>query len=203
MNFWTHITPITTPAPLFELEFVKSHSRISYDDDDDYLEHLIDVATSFMRGPNGAGLALTTQQWRLSLDSLPHCGVEIPLTPLQSVDSIVYRDVEGVLQTLDANAVSNAVVYDTDASVALLKPAYGTFFPIVRTEPGSVKITFTSGYGAASDVPADLRQAGLLLIDHLHENRGGIVGLDKNVVPQELPYGIKQILDRYRVMPFG
>jgi len=47
---------------------------------------------------------------------------------------------------------------------------------------------FTCGYGsAASDVPADIRQAALLIVGHLYENREAVIDTNGYTM---LPMGV-------------
>ena len=49
----------------------------------------------------------------------------------------------------------------------------------------ALQINFTCGYGSASDVPAAIKQAMLLMIGHLFANRQDVVtGTQVNEVPQ-------------------
>src|SRR5678809_194962 len=91
-------TPVT-------LEEAKAHLRIDHDDDDVYVQGLIDAATGMVDGRYGSlGRALEPQTWELVLDRFP-CWpyhICIPLPPLLSVDSITYTDGDDVEQTIDS-----------------------------------------------------------------------------------------------------
>lgn len=194
---WNNFTRVVAPATtVVTLDEAKAHLRISHDDDDDYIEALIDAATAYIDGPYGAGIALLTQTWRLSLDRFPNGALRLPLCPVQAVTAITYTDLAGTVQTLSAGSYS----VDTDRSPAILFPTYGTSFPTPQAIPGAVKITMRVGYEPA-DLPADLRRAVLLLIGHLNENREPIVGITGSVTPIELPFTINAILNRYRPTP--
>lgn len=59
------------------------------------------------------------------------------------------------------------------------------------------KITFTCGYGAAADVPDDIKQAVLAHINFLYENRGDVIADGKISMPLEA----KAIYSgKYRIM---
>lgn len=165
---------ILTPAE------VKLHLNITHDDEDALIVRLIDAATAMIDGPTGIGRAMITQTYRLSLDHLPRL-LSLPVNPVRSVTGIVING-----HPLDAELYSLNV--DIDPATVF------SSFTACFTDPSAVKVTFVAGYGDdASDVPADLRQAALLIIGHLYENRSE-VGDTKAV----LPMGAQTILNRYR-----
>ena len=179
---WTRLARTVAPdsAPL-DIDDVKSHLGIAHSDDDGLIATLIDVATAYIDGPHGAGIALLTQTCRLSLDSLPRY-TDLPLGPVQSVVSI----------TMDGQTVSPSSYYvDADRSPALLV----SDAPSYVLKPGSVKITYVAGYGEASDIPADLLQVIRLLVGHLYANREATSQIEVKTVP----LAVDSILNRYRV----
>jgi hypothetical protein len=185
---WTSLTRVTrSETPLIDVETAIAHCRAS-DEDEETIARLIEVATDFISGPSGIGTALLTEEWKLSLDSLPSV-IELDLTPVQSVDSVTYVDEDGVTQTVDP-----ATYYvDVDQRPAIV--AFIATRPITKAVPGAVKVHFTAGYGAPADVPADLRHAALLLISHYFENREAV----QEVETFEVPMGVERILRKYRV----
>ncbi|MBB3972776.1 head-tail connector protein [Hansschlegelia beijingensis] len=195
MNEWGRLKLVTAPAadPVTLAE-AKKHLRVMHDDEDALISMLIKAAAAQIEGPSGIGVALVTQTWRLSLDGFP-CEIEIPLTPVSAVDSVTFKDAAG------ADVAFTDFAVDLDASPTLVAPAYGATWPVPRCERGSVKVEFTAGYGAPSDVPADLRAAVLLIVGHLYENREAVVL--SNQQPFEMPMAVDSILNRYRVGRFG
>lgn len=131
--------------------------------------------------------ALVTQTWDLVIDAFPvptsrnqFAAVEIPLPPLQSVDSVQYLDVSGQLVTL----ADTEYTVDADATPGRILPAYGKAWPFTLDYPGAVRVRFTAGYGAAADVPQCIRSWMLLNVASLYENResavvgnGGLIDL--------------------------
>lgn len=185
---WTNLTrlapPDDTPISLAE---AKAHLSVFHTDEDALIASLIDAATSFVEGPNGIGVALLDQTWRLSLDGFPTGPMTIPLGPVKAITSITYRDGAGVFQTVDPD------LYDTDldASPCRIWRAPSASWPSLTLRPGSVKVTFTAGSGIdPEEVPAAIRHAIKLLIGHFYEHRG-----DTN---EEIPGGVHALLSRYR-----
>lgn len=185
---WNRISRTIAPTDtLVSLEDAKAHLRIGDLEADDLLiEALISTALANIEGGSGIGIPLTNATYVMSIDWLGG-GFTIPLCPVQSIESITYRDADGTVQTLDPTAY----VYDLDASPVIVRPAYGTAFPTVRCEPGSVKVTFVAGYGAAADVPANLRHAVLLMVEKYYDPA------------TDNDRAIEALLSNYRVKSFG
>jgi uncharacterized phiE125 gp8 family phage protein len=159
---------ITAPAvePV-SLEEAKKHLHIDADDEDETIASLIMAAREWCEAFQGR--AYITQSWELVLDSFPAKPyIDLPLPPLQTVDSIKYSDSAGVETTL---AITEYVV-NPDSYFGKIVPAYGKSWPSFTPYPaGAVRIQFTCGYGDAVDVPQMVKQAMLLVIGHLFEHR--------------------------------
>jgi len=79
-----------------------------------------------------------------------------------------------------------------------VKPAYGKTWPAIRSGLyDAVKVEFTAGYGAASDVPEDLKHAVLFMIAHLYEMREPVVA--GNIDIKTVPFAVDALMDMYRV----
>jgi uncharacterized phiE125 gp8 family phage protein len=187
---WNRLTRVAAPENrLLTISELHDHLNVTFDDHDDYIEGLADVATAHIEGPEGIGLALLTQTWCLSIDRLPR-SFSIPLGPVQSVDSITYRDEAGDEHTVDPVTL-NVDIRRDGARVHCAAP-------VSNPLPGSVKVTFTTGFGDDSaDVPADLRHAAKLLVGHFYENREATSTVELSTVP----FGVECILNRYRSHP--
>lgn len=186
MNEWTRLVRAVAPAgPAVTLAEAKRHLRVFHDDDDADITSMIAVAEASIEGPNGIGIALLPQTWRLSLDHFP-CEIVVPLGPVTAVTSVTYRDGAGVEQSVSGPR------YDLDQQPLRIWPARDTSWPSVAREPGAVKVTFVCGH---QTLPRDLRWALLLLVGHFYENREAVA--DGGLT--ELPLGVASILERYRV----
>lgn len=183
---WDRLTLVSAPAaePVSTAE-VKSHLGIEHSDLDTQIANWIKAARQQIDGPDGIGIAMVTQTWRLTLDNFPCQNIPLPLPPCQSVTSVIYTDSDGDETTIDAEDY----VLVTGARPAILHPAWNLAWPSPRLVPGAVKITFVAGYGAASAVPEDLRSAVLFLAAQRNMDREGM---------GDMPRLVRATLDRYR-----
>ena len=99
------------------------------------------------------------------LDNFPAGGFRIPCAPLVSVQSVKYYDVNNVEQTL----VNTEYYVDAISKPGRLVPA--TSWPATYVRPNAVSIVLTAGYGVAADVPQVIKQAMLLMIGDMYNNR--------------------------------
>ncbi len=182
--------PTLTPVSVAE---AKTHLRIdsSFTADDTYIGTLIDVAT--FAAENYTNLWLMEQSWYLDIDSFPDYfnllrGQNRSLT----INSITYSDTDNATQTL---ASSN---YFGDGTI---KPARIYFapdatIPSTYDKPNAVTVDFTVGYGAASQVPAPIKQAILLTIGRYYEIRQDVV---TGTIATAIPKTVEFLLEPYRV----
>ena len=130
-----------------------------------------------------------TATWKLYIDSFPG---EILITdklPVKTITHIKYYDANGTLTTLTPAATYYQTDLASEGRPARIIPAYGVNWPSVRSDTlNAVEIQFTAGYGAASAVPASLKNGMLLLIANWYENREqSIIG----TIVSELPWGVE------------
>lgn len=209
------LTTAPSVDPL-DLGTVKQHLRYEADDQDDLIQSEIDAVTAALDGYAGTlGRCLMQQSWVLYLDRFP-CGgwdedyrrlwrgpraIALPLSPLISVDGITYSDPTGAAQTLDP---STYVVRTGPRAEICLIP--GNDWPDTNLNPRNVAIAFTAGYAAATgdpptvdptDVPGPIRQAMLLMIGDLFENREAVVVAESRVT-QVLNPTVDNLLAPYR-----
>jgi uncharacterized phiE125 gp8 family phage protein len=138
--------------------------------------------------------ALVTQTWELVLDGFPTGGIVVPLPPLQSVTSVKYIDTDGTQQTLSALLYS----VDTDTIPGLITPAYGEVWPVTRDEVNAVRVRFVAGFGAASDVPEDIKSWIKIMVGTMYDNpQAVVVGVGQTVAPIPRNF-VDGLLDDYR-----
>ena len=130
------------------------------------------ITTARMQAEDYSGHAFVTQTWELVLDGFPTGGIKVPVPPLQSVTSIKYIDGNGDQQTLDALLYA----VDDDSTPGLIVPAYGESWPSARDEINAVRVRFVAGFGAAADVPADIKTCIKMIVGVTYDNSQGILG---------------------------
>jgi uncharacterized phiE125 gp8 family phage protein len=147
---------------------------------------------------------LITSKWRLTLDSLcdlPCNVLRLENSPVQSVDSIVYLDMNGVQQTITAPGLPQYAL-DLSGSVPRIAPGFGQVWPITLPQIGAVQVNYTAGFGAdATAVPKPILNWMLLRIGSLYENRADVV-VAQRVVVQAMPL-FDRMLDPYTVELFA
>ncbi len=94
-------------------------------------------------------------------------GIEVPKGNLVSVGSVKYLEpAAGAVTTL----ASSEYLVDTVSVPGRIRLAYGKSWPAHRAQWDAIRIQYTVGW-AAEAVPQPIKQAMLLLISHLYENR--------------------------------
>lgn len=188
---------ITEPA--FEpvtLEEAKLHLRVDHTEDDLLISEYIKASRMFVE--KFTARALVAQTWELVIDSFPSSEIQLPLPPLQSVESIKYDDSAGVEQTLGTTQYEVDTVSEPGWVVPVITgwPS-GTFNGI-----NAVRIRFVAGYASANSppidtVPSSLKSAILLQVGNFYANRESqVVGTIVNQLPTG---GILHLMRQYRV----
>lgn len=172
----------------------KLHVRLDGDDENAIVYGLI--VASRASAEKFLGRALMTQTRELTLDDFPdddNCPIRLPAPPVQSVTSVKYYDENGTLQTW---AGAN---YQTDlvSEIPRLMPVFGGTWPVTKYGSfNTVQVRYVAGYGVnGGAVPEPIRQAILLTIGELFENRSGFV-VGSGVA--ELPHTAQALLMPYR-----
>lgn len=188
------VTPV--PDTNLPLEEFKDHLRIgtAFGEDtlqDKVLEGFLRAALSAIESRTAKALiarlfTLTIYEWKQT------SAQDFPLAPVTSVSSVVLRDANDVDSTLAAS------VYRLrgDAIVPQLVAASGCLPNI--SSGGSAIVTFVAGYGGWSEVPADLKQAVMLLAAHYYEHRN-----EMQLGQGCMPFGVTALVERYRALRVG
>ena len=186
---------ITGPAeePVTVAE-AKAHLRVDLPDEDTLIEGLIAAARQWVE--QYCRRALVTQTWEWRADWWPGKPIYLAWPPLASVTSIKGTDESGNETTVSA---SNYLV-DAGSEPGRVTLKLTGSWPATEVKPGGVAVRYVAGYGAASAVPRVFKQAILLIVGHLYENREDVVV--GNVQAVNVPGGAKMLLWPYRVMRF-
>ena len=169
------------PANLVSLSEMKAHLRVDFADDDDLIASYLAAAMAMVDGPNGViGKALVAQSWSLTCSPLYGLvQLNLPLTPVIAVASIDYFDETNELQAWD---VGNTSLWGDEDSCCLAL-AEGVRWPAMCDRPDALTITFSSGFGEPSAVPANVSQAVKLLVAHWYESREDVASGARSTVP--------------------
>lgn len=176
MRITVTTAPATEPVSLTD---AKLHLRLAttaaeaaaYTTEDDWLNR--NIKSARLQVEHQTGRALITQTRTYYLDRWPDKNyIELPYPTLQST-TCTYRledddDYDNSLSIVDTDIVS-------EPGRLILQP--GETWPSGSLYPNKpIKIVMVCGYGdAASDVPEDIRNAMLLMIEDAYNNRGEIV----------------------------
>jgi uncharacterized phiE125 gp8 family phage protein len=188
------LTLITPPAggPL-SLSEIKKHLLVEHDEQDDLIALYAAAATQWIDGPSWlGGRTIMPQTWDLTLDTFPSHEIKLPLIPVQSIQQIAYDDVDG------NETFMNNADYELDASGYPVWVVPVTGWPSTVEAINAVRIRFVAGYQDATQVPAPIKAAILLLIGHLFANREEVApGLPPRT---QIPVGATDLLSPWRIM---
>ena len=166
--------------------------------DDDLIELYISAATGAAEDYLQRYLAQRTL--RLKRDDFPtenQDGVTIitlPVYPVLSVDSINYVDLAGATQTLTGYEVDSDSI---PARIRVLEP------PDVKEGLSGLTINVTVGYASGDSpatadlIPAQIKQAILLMVGQMYEHRENVV---VGTIATELPKTFEYLLHPHRVI---
>ena len=183
---------------LFTLDEMKDHLKRDDDDDNTYIQTLIDAADSYLGGVDGIlGLAFVAQGFIEKANSFPASDVfRLDLMPIVSIDSIKYYDEGNNLQTF---LPGNYSFHDA-LGFSYIKLSPDTSWPSTYERDDAVEVTYTAGYGAAGDsVPSAIRHAAKLLIGSWYENREAAAPVSFSM----LPMGAQSLLRPFKRAAFG
>ena len=185
-----------TAEPI-SLVIAKQHLKVETTDDDDLVTALIKAARE--TAESFTGRALASQTFEYILDEFPQSGdmIFIPNPPLESVESIKYKDYEGTEVEWDS---SNYII-DSDNIPARISLAYNKIFPVFTPYPVSaVRIRFVAGYKIGGDphliIPEQINNAIKFLIGHFYENRESVV---IGTITSKVPFAVEAMLYPYKI----
>lgn len=179
--------PASEPITVAE---AKAHAKIEHSAEDALITRLITAARQ--RVEKATGRALITQEWSATLPRWPavldgerHRRIRLANFPIDSVDAVIVDDVAiaASFYRLDGRDLLVSIdVTDSEGEI----------------DDTGVVIEFTAGYGAAADVPEDLRLAVKMLAAHLYEARGATS--PQGIYHQLIPEGVQALLQPYIVL---
>lgn len=200
--------PVLVTAPSAEpvtLAEAKAHLRVDDTNSDSKITSLIKAAR--LTAENFMQRALCLRTYRLTLDRFPQylCPLDLPMSPVLSIDSVKYYDTSGTLVTWS----SAEYILEADSEPARLvhDPSFTWPTDYQQNRIGLVQVQYQAGYAASTDsptdyaanVPDDIKAAIMLILGDLYENREStLTGTRAAAVP--LPYGAESLLYPYRIL---
>ena len=198
--------PVDEPVTLAE---AKLHLRVDFDEDDALILALISAARQ--AAETITGRQFITARWKMVLDrftgqegmanscesnfSLPSHALLLSKCPVQTITSIQYLDMNGVMQTMPPAEY----VLDAACEPARVTPVFGQIWPVSLPQIGAVNVTFDAGYGSPEDVPEGIKSWIKIRVGSLYAHREEIAVINRGRV-DPLPF-IDGLLDPYKV-PF-
>lgn len=186
-----NLTRVTAPSGrAVSLIEAKQQLRIEHVDEDPYIGSLIDAATAFCEQEIDGHRQFLSATYELPVSDWWEGPLVFPRPPLSSVTSLKYYDVNGVEQTLGTS------IYQV--KTPWRQPGYlirgvDQDWPSLENSEREYPVTirFVAGYGAASAIPATIKQAILLLVGHWYLNRSGtLIGS----ISKELEFSVSALL---------
>lgn len=162
--------------------------------DDALVEALITVAREAVE--NFTEQTLAVNDFQLKLDFFKYLEIDLGTYPVNSITSISYIDTDGATVTMP----STDYVLDTFSKPSQIVLAFDKTWPAVRNQPNAVTVTFEAGYTGntspvSNELPNSLKQAMLLTITDLYENRGAIASKQN----YEIPLMVQYLMAAYRI----
>lgn len=157
----TRTEPTTEPITVEE---ACDHLRIDYRDHDDLIAGLITSARKWLE---------EAVLWRclISQSCVDYFEcfqdpMRLHWPPATAISSITYLDADGATQTLASTVYELGTIH----GVPVVRLKYGQTFPVTRSHPDVVVVTYTAGYGTAgSNVPRPIRDALKLQVQQLYD----------------------------------
>ncbi|WP_299408956.1 head-tail connector protein [uncultured Roseobacter sp.] len=191
------IEETTVPDAALPVDEFKAHLRLGTSFGQDSAQD--EVLAGFLRASMAAveartGKVLMTRPFSWSLTFWRDRDAQVlPVAPISALSrlSTVARD--GTQVEIDAGQYW----LERDSQRPRLR-SVGACLPVIP-QGGSAVVEFEAGYGPTWDVlPADLRQAVLLLAAHYYEYRH-----ETSLSDGCMPFGVSSLIERYKVLRLG
>lgn len=187
-----YAAPASEPVSLAE---AKLHLQVDHSAEDTLITNLIVAAREYAESRMSA--ALITQTIDAYYSGWPCDGFALPVAPVSAIVSITYTLADGTTSTVSSSVYT--------ALLKLRRPAvvlgYCQQWPADVLMPGlPIIIRMTAGYGAAAAVPYRIKQALLLHIKHMFENRSAVVtGQSAITSSAYTEMGIENLYSQFRL----
>lgn len=175
-----------------DLSLTKQHIRVDIDEDDALINFYIKTARRFCEyWCNRSFITQTKGVWYDYADLSRSYIISLPIGPAQSILSIeTYNEagVPTVIDNSDSYLAGDRVIFKNSFS-----------YPTDMRSVDSLLFSIIVGYGAdAQDVPADIREAILLLVGHMYQNREAQYDSVNGAWTKNVPFSVTAMLQPYR-----
>ena len=190
------LAPIRTVAPTelpVSLAEAKAQLQIdsSVSDWDDLLTGMLNAAVAYVDGWSGVlGRCLVTQTWEARFECF-EAEFDLPFPDVSAV-VVKYYDTSDTLQTYSS---SNYQLVQESCGSEVSVYLTSTWPATSLNREDVVVITMTVGYGAATAVPAAIKQAILMIVGHWFANRETV---NVGNITTELPFSAAAMLAPFR-----
>ena len=172
------VAPASGTLPV-AIDTVLNHLRIDTSDDNDVVHQMIEAAVEYAE-ESIMWKRLIDQTWIDYFDVFEDW-MELRWSPVDSITSVQYLDINGSEQTLATTVYELAFKH----SIGHVRLKYGQTFPSTYGHPDAVYVTYKAGYGTApSDVPMKIRMGLTQLVAHWYRNREAVTDIQMLDVPR-------------------
>ena len=183
----------TVATDVLSVADAKTFLRVDSSDEDALISDLISVAVESVQKYTGHVFSYN-ETMELNLQRFE--AVNLPLTPIVTINSISYRDVSNVQQTLNASSYWIEPLAST-SNVLRFK---GTTPSVYEYSSHPITVSVEIGYEETESIPPMMIHAVRLLVSQYYDQRENfIVGTS---VSTELPNGLKSLLSPFRNIYF-
>jgi len=186
----TFETTASTTEPV-SIQALLKHCNAVATDDDDLIRDLRKTAREMVEAD--AHLSLVSKTIRHRIPAWPRGldPIELPAGPVTAVDSIQYRDTDGVVTVL---ASANQWSLDTDRRPAAIWLAPDASWPDIQIGAfDAITVTYQCGYDASTNpAPAMAVHAIKMLVAHWYTNRESVI---TGTISKEIEAGYKRLIN--------
>jgi hypothetical protein len=137
------------------------------------------------------GCCICEASYTLSLSKFPTYAISIPVWPVQSVESIAYKDTDNANQTVTLGTIVQPI---NDDRYTIYLTDWASF-PTARDTPNAITISFTAGWASQDVIPPSIARAALMLVSYWYEFRETV---SIGVTTGALEFSVNALLDSVR-----
>lgn len=170
----------------------KKHLVVDHDDDNDYISSLITAARNIAE--NYTNRSFFTQTWVMYMSNFnSNFCIELKKGIVQSVSSITYYSNDSQETWGSSNY---RLINGSDIGYIESVDGYPSS---VDDRLDAIEVTYVTGWDDINNIPQAIKQAVLMIVGHLYENRQDVVvGSQVNTIPLASQY----LLDPYVIRHF-